>query len=280
MGSPALRWAVPAPRGVVWLSTDQRMQLYVIRAQVGVGPTTTGRLAVLLDRPSRGQVWNQLARLRQLGLIGFRAYPVMERTGRERARGGTRRPSPGRSGRLLVWIPKAARIAHRAALDDSLRWRDAVRNALTSTYYIGFSSPDRASEWWRARLQRGGPLLPGRAAARDGPRRGRRPPVAVSAHCPAGHRIAATRTSWREGPPAWVAEYRGRCRPCGADVIERIVVELPAAPGRPNSPAELVDPGLRPRRAIVARAVLTEPPGIRKLAQRIRLERDYLDAAG
>lgn len=278
MSSSALRWAVPAPRGIVWLSTDQRLTLFVTRHQALVGPVTTGRLAELLGAPSRGQVWNRMARLRQLGLIGFRAHPVMERIGRDRRRlGGQRRPSPGRDGRLLVWIPKTARIAYRRALDDSLTWRAAVRNALTSTHYMGFTGPERAADWWRGRLARGGnppdPRPPGGGPA--GGRR-RRPPIAIRAHCPAGHLTAAGRTSWTEGPPTWSAEYRGRCRTCAADVLERITIKVPPAPARPDSPAELADPGLRARRAIVARSVLTDPPGIRVLAQRIRLERDYL----
>jgi hypothetical protein len=271
--SGALRWPVPAPRGVVWLSTRERVLLILLARRALRGPVTTTRLAELTGNPSRGQVWNEAARLRQLGLVGFRAYPVMERTGRDRARlGGQRRPSPGSRGRLLVWVPKAARVAARRAIDDAHRWRDAVRIALTSTRFPGFEGKARAEAWWGARLRRSGSPPGGRA----GPRRGRRPPVAVTARCPAGHRTAAGRWSWREGPPAWVAEYVGRCRPCGVDVRETLTVELPPEPARPDSPAESADASVRARRAAIAAEILAEQGRDLPLGQRVRLERDYL----
>lgn len=266
----------------MFLSTGQRVTLFAMsRPALLRGRLTTSRLAELTGNPSRGQAWNHLARLRQLGLIGFRAFPVMERTGRDRLRlGGPRRPSPGAAGRLLLWIPKAARIARRRAVDDALRWRDAVRIALTSTRYPGFSGADRAADWWRTRLRRSGsppdPRPPGGGPAA---RRRRRPPVAIRAHCPAGHVTSTGRWSWTEGPPAWTAEYRGPCRVCRLEVVERLVVEFPPEPPRPDSPAELEDPELRPRRATVARGLLAEPDLIRPLGQRVRLERDYLAAA-
>ena len=272
--SGALRWPVPGPRGVVWLSVRELSALVVCRtAHLLRGRVTTARLAELTGNPSRGQTWNEMARLRQQGLIGFRAYPVMERDGRDRARlGGQRRPSPGSNGRLLVWIPKAARIAYRRAIDDAHRWREAVRIDLTPTRFPGFSGRARAESWWRARLARGG-SPPGGPA---GPRRGRRPPIAVTAHCPAGHRTTTGRWSWREGPPAWVAEYVGRCRPCGVDVRETLTVELPPEPARPDSPAESADAAVRARRAAIAAEILAEQGRDLPLGQRVRLERDYL----
>lgn len=69
------------------------------------------------------------------------------------------------------------------------------------------------------------------------------------------------------------AEYRGRCRRCGAGVTEslELVVILPP---RGRSPAELRDSALFERRRYMAAELLADPST--DWATRERLERDYL----
>jgi hypothetical protein len=219
-----------------YLSARQRsLLLYLASTQRWRGRRTLEEMAKVLGVTSRGQVSRELRRLRQLEVIGFKA----------------RR---GQRGSHLVWISRSA--ARLRAV------RHQVRNDSASTPFGGFISRTGLQRTWSGG---GGPLLPGRAAARDGPRRGSDPPRALNARCPLGHPTRLGRRSWMRHARGVVAEWSGECRICARPILERVEVAI-AEPVRVPSPSELADPALLDRRRRMA--ALFEADGIRSTTVR------------
>lgn len=180
-----------------------------------------------------------------------------------------RRFSPGCRGHLRHWIPRAARDAHRSTLRA---WRSPGAIDSVSGPYGMFITREGVERDYVGRQ----PPRFRRAGASTGPRRG--PPHRLYARCPAGHWTGCGRWSWRAGPawaPSLVAEWRGRCRRCGAEVSERVDLAMPPEPGRGPSPAELADPGLVATRSGSAAELLAAPGLHPALAEQLR--RDYIE---
>lgn len=234
--SSALLWPVPSPwalrrRGnaTAWLSTRQRTLLFYVKATMKRGPRTLDDMARAVGVTSRGQIHRELRRLRQLELISFR--------GRLGCKGNT-----------YLW-PRltTARRPARPWVNDS-----------ASTPFGRFISRKGVE----AVLSKGGsPLLAGRAAARDGPRRGTGPPRTLNARCPVGHPTRIGRRSWTRHARGLVAEWSGECRICRRAVLERVEIAYPEPAARDLSPDELADPSLLDRRRRIA--ALFEADGIR-----------------
>lgn len=248
----ALRWPV---RGR-YLSTGQRATLTLCHSLAARRRRfTLAELAAWSGTSSRGRAHDRLARLRSLGLIGFRA-------------------DRGRNGRIRVWIRPELRHGVSSA---AYRGRPAVNDSLSP--YGGFLTPTRAAaEWSASRSRRRPPGSPGPSGL-TGPRRGRRPPRVLWAKCPAGHTVTTGRRSWTERirPPSLHAVYLGRCRRCSAEVRESLELVVTLEP-RALSPAELADPALLARRQAAAAAIVADS-GL-SLAVRASLERDYLAPPG
>lgn len=236
--SPTLRWPVSSPwalrrRGspTAYLSTQQRVVLLYVARTTRRGDRTLEEISRVVGITSRGQVSRELRRLRQLELIGFKAWR-------------------GPKGRHRLWLPRGAARLRRALAERAHQ----VRNDSLSTPFGGFISRKGVES---AADRGGGPLLPGRAAARDGPRRGHEPPRQLYATCPAGHSTRLGRRSWRTVPGvALRAVWTGTCRRCGGRPVEEVVevrLNLPTS-DRPLSTAELADPALLERRRAMAAA--------------------------
>lgn len=262
----ALRWPVATPAGTRYLSSGQRATLTLVRLRLRRGPATLDELARLTGTGSRGRLWQRLDRLRSLGLIGFRAASP----GRIRAtpcerHGATPdrcRHSPGRGhGRLLVWIPRAAR-----RLGPRPRWR----NDSVSTPFGGFLTREGLAA---ATTRGGGPPGSGGRGALAGPRRG--PPRVLYGRCPAGHRCRLGRRSLTGSELALVAAFRGSCRRCGRRVAELVTIRWQPPAARPLSPAELEDPAVLEDRRRRAAELVADPATPWRL--RVQLTRDYLE---
>ncbi len=278
--SNALRWSVNAPRGPVYLTGLQWSLWWLLsrpRRSWSHGDLTLTKLSTLTGS-SRGRCWHALSRLRSLELVSWRAWPAMPLDPERRPR----RYSPGCRGRLLVWIPKAARDARLAGPPGGPRRTpiDSVSGPFGT--YLAREGLEAA---WRRRKSGAGarpsrpsawPDYPGDADTARRPRRG--PPRVLYARCPSGHRLRAGRRSWIEGPswaPSLSARFEGRCRLCAADVVELVTVTLPPPPPRGLSDAELTDPATLAGRIDSARRLLDDPslhPAVRE-----QLRRDYTD---
>lgn len=264
MSSSALRWETKAPGARVYLSTGQRATLTIVRALAARESTfTTRQMAIWTDawttsadgirRPNGGLVDNRLARLRQLGLIGYATVR-------------------GRRGHVRAWVGPDLRAGVGTL---AFRRADARRHAGndSTSPYGGFLTWDRWAESSSKRRQRRQPPGSAGRSRLTGPHRGR-PPRVVWERCPAGHRIAIGRTSRRgEASGRIEADYRGRCRRCRQDVRihHELVVPILA---RPRSIAELEDPALYERRRRRALEQLADPDT--PAALREQLTADYL----
>ena len=149
----ALVWSVPAPRSGrrYYLSTHQRVLLsWLVTHPNGRG--TSAQLAELTGDPSRGNLHNNMARLRQLGLIGYAAIR-------------------GRSGyiRWWAWVSSAA---HRLGIATA-----AVRRRVLSG--INVSTPPSGMYCSRSRIASAAPTSGCPRLARY--RRARRPPAGAAA---------------------------------------------------------------------------------------------------
>lgn len=269
--SNALRWPVQAPRGRVHL-TGLQWQLWWLlsrpRRTWMHGDVTLARLSTLTGS-SRGRCWHAMSRLRSLELVSWRAYPVMELVPDRRPR----RWSPGRRGRLLVWIPAPAR---RARLTAAAGLRGHTGNDSVSGPFGAYIAREGLTAALRRRLgsRRLAELSTYGGTARR-PWRG--PPRVLYARCPAGHRLRIGRRSWGLGPdwaPSVTARFEGPCRRCGSTVVEEIRVELAPPLPRGLSAGELADPALLAARIDSARRLAA---GELHPAVRERLRRDYLE---
>lgn len=200
--SNALRWPVMGPGGRVFLSTGQRTLLSVLRASRR-RRATLDELTAWSGGVSRGRTADRLARLRELGLIGYSA---------QRGRLGCTR---WWFGRLRRGIATAIRRARQGALNDSVP---------PSGGYVSLRAYARRSPVDLG--IRGHPPGAGRTRAGVGPRRGR-PPRILYGHCPAGHSTRIGRWSWMTSVGRLEATYRGRCRRCSAALVETLSLELP-----------------------------------------------------
>lgn len=231
-----LYWQEPAPGGPVGLSDGQRWLLATVR-RLGHGhggQCTLTALSRVTGASSPAVTSRQLARLRSLGLVGYRS-------------------TRGRSGYVRWWFgPRLRRgVATRAYRPRAASEGNVVGHPFGDTHTRGATASGR-------------PLAAGGAAnaARGGPRRGRRPPLYRFGRCPAGHPVKPRR--WGpdlghlvRGPdgPERVAEYRGECRRCGGvPVVEIVTLAGPIATveRRQLSPAELEAPELRAGRELRA----------------------------
>lgn len=234
---------------MAYLSSQQRVVLLYLAQTRKRGDRTLGEIGRVVGITSRGQVSRELRRLRQLELISYRAWH-------------------GPKGRHRIWLRRsAARL--RARLAPATNERNDSLSALRERF---LSAKGLAA----AHDQGGGPLLPGRPAARDGPRRGNGPPRQLYGTCPAGHSTRQGRWSWTRLPVGLViAHYRGYCRRCGGRAVEE-TIELNAGPlvsARRPSPAELADPALAGRRRVAAELLDADPTTPWVVRQRLR--RDY-----
>lgn len=252
MASNALRWGVRAPHGrTVYLTGSQRALLWYLRRSAHRGRALTlEQMAEAVGTSSRGRVWHQLRRLRQLELVGARSW----------APNGKRR---GRLARFLLWIPAAARAAYLGPAPRG--GNDSVSTP------PGFISPAGVRAAW---VGSGAPPFAAGPPRLSGPRRGH-PPRVVYARCPAGHRLVARRSLWTRDAGRLVAEWTGFCRSCSRPVVERVDLRLAAAPARALSPAELADPATLEARRRLAAQLLED--GTLPAAVRERLTRDYLE---
>ncbi len=235
---------------MAYLSSQQRVVLLYLAQTRKRGNRTLAEIGRVVGITSRGQVSRELRRLRQLELISYKTWH-------------------GPKGRHWFWLrPSAARL--RARLNHPPKGANDSLSALRERF---ISSKGIAA----AAEQPGSPLLPGRPAARDGPRRGTGAPRQLYGTCPAGHSTRQGRWSWTRLPVGLViAHYRGSCRRCGGRPIEE-TIELNAGPttARPPSPAELADPGLADRRRVAAELLEADPTTPWVVRQQLR--RHYLD---
>lgn len=257
--SGAWRWPVSSPwqagdwgngTGIAYLSAWQRALLLYLSRSTKKGPRTLEEMAKVLGITSRGQVSRELRRLRQLELIGYK----------------TRR---GAHGFHRLWLNRAAarlraiRAAHRRGNDSP------------SATFGGFLSRDGLEKAERDRRR---PPSRAGAAARDGPRRGHRPPRLLWARCPVGHRTILGRRSSESAPDGQLlrAVFTGICRRChGRPVSEIFEMAFVPVPLEPLSAAELADPEQLERRRRMAASFLAE--GL-KVDERVL--RRYLDEPG
>jgi hypothetical protein len=256
--SPTLRWPVSSPWALRWrgsptayLSTQQRVLLLYLARTTKRGDRTLEEIGRVLGITSRGQVSRELRRLRHLELIGYRAWR-------------------GSRGRHRIWLGRGAARLRRAARE---RAQHGANDSL-STPFGGFISRQGLEA---AARRSGSPLLAGRAAARDGPRRGGDPPRQLYATCPAGHSTRLGRRSWTRAPGVGTlrAVWTGICRRCdGRPVQETLELEVRPPEPRPPSPAELADPGLLEQRRRLAAELVDDPAT--PWPVRAQLRRDYL----
>ena len=249
------RWKIARGQGSVALlsSTQRAVLLYVAwltRKGAGRGNRRTLEemcKALGLSVNQRGQVSEELWRLRQLNLIGFETRL-------------------GSKGFHRLWLDRGSARAR------AVRQAQRAANDRTSTPFGGFITARGVEAAWRRRRR---PPSRAGASARDGPRRGTRPPQVINARCPVGHPTRLGRRSWMAAPDGFLlrAEWTGVCRRCG-DRPMREVVELEAvvAPPRELSPAELADPELLERRRRMAALYATEGHRVDE-----RTIRTYLD---
>lgn len=270
--SNALRWPAQAPRGRVYLTGLQWHLWWLLsrpRRTWTHGDVTLSKLSSLTGS-SRGRCWHALTRLRSLELVSWRPWPEMELVPERRPR----RYSPGRRGRLLVWIPRAAQ---RARLSAAAGLRRPTSNDSVSGPFGAWIAREGLAAALRRRLgsRRLGNLS---TAGGFGARPWRGPPRVLYALCPAGHRLRIGRRSWALGPdwaPSIGVRFEGPCRTCGADVVEDVAVELAPPVPRGLSAAELADPALLAARIDSARRELARValhPAVRE-----QLRRDYVD---
>ena len=165
---------------------------------------TLRELAALVNASSPGRLADQLARLRELGLVGYQA---------QRGRLGSTRwwfhP------KMRAGIARAPRRRHRLPVNDSI---SPFGRFLTRATYVREAAAASSS---------GIPPGPPGHGRRVGPRRGR-PPRLLYGHCPSGHLARTGRRSWSEYRGAIHGEYRGRCGRCRATFSETIDVAAPA----------------------------------------------------
>ena len=254
-----LAWPVPTPQGPAMLSAGQRVTQSVLWSEwlrAGRRPflVTVRGLAARTGASSPGRQWEQLARLRSLGVVAWQA-------------------TRGRRGGVRVWFGSGLR---RGIVTGAMRRRElASRNVPASPSGITYTTREGAAARWRSATESGGP--PGSAGRGGfaGPRRGQRPPRVLYGRCPAGHPVRSGRWSWRGAGRELVAEYRGWCRRCSRPVLEHLEIRAPEPPAEMFrvSLAELADPALAARRARLA-AELVAYGG--RAAELIR--RDYADA--
>lgn len=267
--SNALRIPVEGPRGTVWLTSLQwTLWWYLRRPRRRTARLTLAHLEAVTGA-GRGSCWRALTRLRSLELLGWRAIPTMELVADRRPR----RYSPGCRAHLITWIPAPARRATSAALRRST----SGANDSVSSPYGTYLTRTRVETAWAAGTRRQPPRFGRPAGGLTGPRRG--PPHILYGRCPANHSIRLGRWSWRTGPawaPFLAAEFRGACRPCSADVVERLELVLPPPAGRGSSPAELADGGLVDRRIALASTFVDQRlhPAVGEQLRRDYLERD------
>ena len=246
----ALVWSVPAPRSGrrYYLSTHQRVLLsWLVTHPNGRG--TSAQLAELTGDPSRGNLHNNLARLRQLGLIGYAA--VRGRTGYVR---------------WWAWFSSAA---HRLGIATA-----AVRRRVLSG--INVSTPPSGMYCSRSRIASAAPTSgypPGSPGIGGlaGPRRGRRPPRILYGHCPNGHPVRTGRWSHDWDPRTGIgsAVYRGGCQRCGLAVRDELTWQLP----HPvyvtyQGDGALPDPSTAARRRLLAAAITRDYPELTGTASR------------
>jgi DNA-binding MarR family transcriptional regulator len=230
-------------------SSQQRVVLLYLAQTRNRGNRTLAEIARVVGITSRGQVSRELRRLRQLELISYQT-------------------THGARGRHRIWLRRsAARL--RARLDPPPNGRNDSLSALRERF---ISAKGLAA----ARDEGGDPLLPGRPAARDGPRRGHGAPHQLYGTCPAGHSTRQGRWSWTRLPAGLViAHYRGYCRRCGGRPVEE-TIELnagPATSARLPSPAELADPAVAASRRVAAALLDADPTTPWVVRQQLR--RDY-----
>jgi hypothetical protein len=242
--SPALRWPVRAPSGVlVFLSTHQRNLYAYALAHPGMH-ATTAQLADATGNPSAGRVSDNLARLRFLGLLGV---------------AGVR----GRHGYVRWWIGEARHggVGTAAFRRRSVGSRNDSIPPSGKFYSLAHYARTAAAE---DRLSGYPPGSPGRGGL-AGPRRGRRPPRIAYSRCPSGHPVRSGRWSWTGSPLPLHAEYRGWCRRCRVHVLETVTL-------KPHGPSpelhELAaipsDPALAARRADMARRLSSAGSGLER----------------
>lgn len=267
--SNAWRFPVEGPAGRTLYLTGLQWQLYwtVRHLRDFRGQWTLARFSELTGS-SRGRCWHALARLRSLDLIGFRAWPVMERDPDRTPR----RYSPGRLGRLLLWLPRRLQLARGPARAGSPAGSHPTRIDSVSTPSGRFLTRDGLSRAFARDPDRWRPPGPGSDAG-TGPRRGR-PPRVLWSRCPAGHRVHLQRRTWTVRRATVSGVFEGRCGRCGQDSREAIELRR-LDPARPLTPAEVADPGLFAGRAAAAAAVVAAEAG--PLELREVLHRDYLD---
>ena len=265
-GSSALRWRVRSPRGPVYLSDGQRSLLFTLHGLGRVKGATTSidELLRLTAASSRGRVSDRLARLRQLGLVGYKSQR-------------------GPAGYVRFWF---GRPAVRGGVETRARQKKVVGNdstyPLSGDVYVCEThrneaddppGPSVASPGYAVKSADGrGRRLYGRHT----PPRGVRPPRLIVGHCPNGHKTRSGRWSWRTTASASEATYRGRCRRCGVEVVEQLQLLRPVAVlvSRERTSAETADPDLWRRRVEFARGLVADPTTDPRLAARLRT--DYL----
>jgi hypothetical protein len=222
---------------------------------MGIRTATVTQLTRWTDASGRGRTSDRLARLRQLGLVGFST-------------------TRGRRGSVRWWFHPAMRrgiatsAVRRRAVDDGNDSTSPCRGFLTRG---AWEKRELETRDWTGGVPPGAAGIGGVA----GPRRGRRPPRVLYARCPSGHRLRIGRTSWTSGVRELRAEWRGSCRRCGGvPVLETVVLRRPLPEARPPSPAELRDPELLARRRRLALELVEDPgtdPGTREALVRTYL---------
>jgi hypothetical protein len=246
----ALVWSVPAPRGGrrYYLSTHQRVLLsWLVTHPNGRG--TAAQLAALTGDPSRGNLHNNLARLRQLGLIGYTAVR-------------------GRLGyvRWWAWFSSAA---HRLGIATAAVRRRVLSGINVSTPPSGmYCSRSRyASAAWTGGYPPGSPGIGGLA----GPQRGRRPPRILYGRCANGHQVRTGRWSHGWDPRTGIvsAVYLGGCQRCGLPVRDELSLRLPHPVYVTYSGDGLEpDPATTARRRLVAARIARDFPELAGVAGR------------
>lgn len=262
--SPALRWEQRRRGSVRYLSSGQAALLTVCRHLVarGRGSVTLEQLARLSGSaytrgddgatvPNRGRTSDRLARLRLLGLVGYKAQR-------------------GRTGRIRLWISPLGRFG---AGTTAYRRRAIGRFNDSTSPPGGYLTRERGLEASWRRGRGGGPPGAGPTRPVVGPRRGRRPPRILYAKCPAGHPARIGLAAWKATATTLEASWHGSCRRCRRPILEATTLRLELPP-RPPSAGELAEPDLRRRR--VAAAVDLAAWGGLSLELREQLERDYL----
>lgn len=248
------RWAYPVPspwkhrrtgNPIALLTSRQHTLDWTVRRAIRMNPWTLERLATVTGDASRGHVYTQLRRLRQLERIGFMT-------------------KHGRNGWTRVWIPRCVRQLTRAPRQRRQRGNDSG-----STPSGTFLTAAGLVAGWRS--DRSPPPAPRRGE----PGRRRAVPRFLWGSCPAGHRVRLTRWSYTVTATTLEGRWGAACgrRGCGQAAIEHVRAIVAPAAARPLSPAELADPSLYAARRARALALL----GDRSLPAelRARLAADY-----